>query len=56
MSASTETGLMSSLLRINTNASTAVESYCERKRQDGEEDIENFFFFLNLDHFHLFVY
>jgi len=52
MTGSVETGFMGSFLHINTNASTAVERYCERKQQDEEEDLENFVY-CNLDSFQL---
>jgi len=35
-----ETGCTSFVLHAKTNASTAVESYCKRKQQHAEEDLE----------------
>jgi len=52
MTRSKETGFMSYLVHMNTNASTTVESYCERKQQDAEENLENFVY-CNFDSFHL---
>ena len=38
-----ETGCTSSFLHTKTNTSTTVESHCDKKQQDAEEDLENFF-------------
>jgi hypothetical protein len=37
-----ETGCTSFVLHTKTNVATAVESYCKRKQQHAEEDLENF--------------